>query len=292
VAIFLFAFHSVNLLKTKTISSKLRIEGSGELVITNIVPESVSVKLRGDEDDIINISGEDIITYIDLSEYAVKGTYRAPVQIIKSGMALNIDTLEISVEPVDITLRLDKTEERYIKVFPNISGTTAAGYELVSETVTPDQVKVGGPVSLIEKVTSITTEPLDISGRYGDFSLLLVLVKPNPLFTVYGGSTVEYSAVIRETSIEKDFSGIPISAVNMAESFDVKIIPETGGAKIRGGRSLLENFIADSLLTVDCSAIKDEGNFNLPVNVNAGESFTVLSYEPETVSVEITKRKK
>jgi YbbR domain-containing protein len=291
MAIFLFAFHSINLLKTKTISSRLEIEGHTELIITNIVPESVSVRLRGNENDIIDISGEDIITFIDLSPYSVKGTYRAPVQIIKNGRALNTSMLEISVEPVDIKLNLDKAAERYIKVFSNITGSVAPGYELVSGTITPDQVKVGGPASLLEKVTSIATEPLDVSGRYGDFSLMLNLVKPDPLFTIYGGSTVEYRAVVREASIEKDFSDIPVGAVNTEEDFDVKIIPETGSAKIRGSYSGMKSFVTDNLLTVDCSGIKSEGSFDLPVNVNIGESFTVSSYEPETVSVEITKRK-
>jgi hypothetical protein len=292
LAIFLFAFHNLNLLKTKVIASELKIEGALGKAITSAVPESVSVRLRGEEDDIAEISAADIITYIDLSGYTEKGEYRIPVQITKSGAALNADTLEISVEPVDIMIQLDKTAYKSVKILPDITGTAASGCDIVSESLTPDVATVEGPASQIENITSVSTEPFDISGRYNDFSVLLALLKPDPLFTVTSGSSVEYSAAVREAGIEREFSGIPITAVNLRGNFTAKITPESGDARLRGRYSLIKDFIpAGDLLTVDCSGITDEGSFVLPVSVRPDYPFTVSFFEPETVTVEVEVRK-
>jgi YbbR domain-containing protein len=292
LAIFLFAFHNLNLLKTKVISSALLIEGGAGLVITRSIPESVSLRLRGGDDDIAKISGTDIITYIDLSGYTEKGEYRVPVQIIKSGAALNVDTLEILVEPVDIMIQLDRAAYKSVKILPDITGKAAAGFDIVSHRLEPDTTVIEGPASLMENVTAISTEPLDISGRYSDFSVLLTLVNPAPLFTIKSGSQVQYSATVREAGIEKEFSDIPVKAVNLNETFTAKITPESGGVRLRGLHSSIETFVPGSdMLTVDCSEITDEGSFTLPVSAQPGASLTVSFYEPETVTVEIETRK-
>jgi YbbR domain-containing protein len=269
----------------------LQVEGAAGLIITRSISENVSVRLRGAVDDISEITAADIITYIDLSKYTEKGEYRVPVQIIKNGAALNVDSLEISVEPVDIMIQLDKMAYKTVKIVPNIIGTAVAGCDIVSENLTPDKVMIAGPASRMENVTSISTEKFDISGRYDDFSVLLALVKPAPLFTIMDGSAVRYSAMIQEAGSEKEFSDIPVTAVNLNETFTARLTPESGKIGLRGKYREIENFVpADNLLTVDCSDITEEGSFTLPVIVKPPVSLTVAFHEPETVTVEVEVR--
>jgi hypothetical protein len=284
-------FHNINLLKSRTISSKLQIEGHTNLVITNIVPENISVTLVGNEEDIIDISGEDIITFVDISDFTEKGTYRVPVQIIKTGDVLKIDTLEISVEPVDIRIQLDNMSKRLVTITPAISGSLAAGYDLVSENVEPSQIQIEGPETSIAGIDTITTVPFDISDRYSDFSTRLELVIPGQLFTIHGHSSVEYSAAIRPAYVSKYFSDISLKAANLNESFAAEIVPKTGGITLHGKYNDIENFVpVDDLLTVDCSEIKNTGNFELPVTVNADGLFEAAGYIPETAVVKVNKR--
>jgi YbbR domain-containing protein len=292
MAIFLFMFHNINLLKIKSISSKLQIETANNLIITNIIPESVNLKLRGNENDIAGISGSEIITFIDLSAYKEPGTYHVPVQIIKSGTALNVDPLEISVEPADISINLDKLAVKSVPVFPDISGKLASGYYIISEKIEPSEIQIEGPEAGINAISEIKTETFDISDRYNDFSLQIELVQPGPSFTFRGNPIVQYSAVVKETSIQKDFSDIYISAVNLNEAFTAKITPETGGITLRGAYAELNAFVPDNgALIVDCSSISEEGTFELNVTPEIGQPLTLYSYQPEKVTVEITKRK-
>ncbi|MDR0382662.1 MAG: hypothetical protein LBH50_01605 [Spirochaetaceae bacterium] len=279
------------MLKTKIFASELQIEGLSELVIASAIPESVSVKLRGDSDAIASVSASDIIAYIDLSEYYEKGTYRVPIQIIKGGATLDIEPLEITVEPFDIKLQLDKTVSKNVRILPNIIGAPAPGYGLISGSVTPDQATIEGPSSLMDSIAFIETEPLDISGRYSDFSLLLALVRPGQFFTILSGLTVEYSAKISEADIEKEFTGIHVSAANLNGNFTAKIVPESGSVKLRGNYDSVERFVPNSdTLFVDCSGIATEGSYNLPVNVKLAPPLTETYYGPESVTVTIERR--
>jgi YbbR domain-containing protein len=290
LAIFLFAFHNLNLLKTKSISSKLQIEGHTDMIITNIVPENVNVTLRGDEKTIDGISENDITTFIDLSPYTAKGSCRVPVKVIKSGAALNVDMLEISVEPVDIMLQFDNMAEKYITVSPAVSGSLAVGYDIVSEKLTPEQIKVKGPASMIPHINTITTEPFDISGRYTDFSVLLNIVNPGRLFTIDGGGAVEYSAKISPVYIEKEFSDIPLTALNLNETFTAKIEPETGSITLRGPYKDVMKFSNGAItLTVDCSGINSEGVFSRTVNIG-GYYTETPEYTPKEAELTITKQ--
>jgi YbbR domain-containing protein len=291
MAVFLFMFHSINLLKSKTISSKLEIDGHTNLIITNIVPESVSLTLVGEEKDIINITGDEIKTFIDISACTEKGSYRVPVQIIKTGDVLNINTLEISVEPVDIRIQLDNISGKLVGISPEITGSLADGYDIVSEEVKPPQIRIEGPDSLIDGIDSVKTMPLDISHRYSDFSILLEPVSPGPLFTIKEYGAVQYSAKIRPVYISKQFADIPLKAVNLDESFMAGITPDTGGVTLQGKYADIEELIpSEGLLTVDCSGIEDEGDFELPVTADPGESFKAADFIPKTVLVKITKR--
>jgi YbbR domain-containing protein len=290
LAIFLFAFHNLNLLKTKTISSQLHAEGYTDLILTSILPENVSVTLRGNERSLDGISEKDIITFIDLTPYTAKGSYRVPVKVIKSGASLNAEALEISVEPVDIMLQFDNTAEKHITISPTVSGSPAEGYDIVSEKLTPGQLKVEGPASLLSRINTITTEPVDISDRYNDFSVLLNIVSPGRLFTIHGGNTVEYSAKISPAYIAKKFSGITLTALNLNEAFAAKITPETGSVTLRGPYNDVIKFSNENIpLTADCSGIDDEGVFTLPVNIG-GDYAETPEYEPKEAEVTITKR--
>lgn len=290
MAIFLFAFHSINLLKTRTIASDLQIEGATGLIITNIIPERVSVRLRGVEKDIADISGGDIITYIDLSRYSVKGSHNVPIQVIKSGAALDVDPLEISVEPSDIQIRLDNKAAKRVKITPVVFGRPAEGFDLVSEAVSPDEALLEGPAMLIDKVSVITTESLDITNRYTDFSVMLPLVRPSPLFSIVGSSQVEYSAKIAPALVSKVFAGIPIAVRNLDGRFTASLAPEAAAIRISGSYAEAEGFVPpEEFLFVDCSGIEEVGRVELPVTFEFQGQSAALSVEPASVIVEVTE---
>jgi YbbR domain-containing protein len=96
-------------------------------------------------------------------------------------------------------------EEKYVAVQIDTQGELAEGFEIYSETVNPQRVRVRGPAAFLRSLISASTEPVDIAGRNGDFSVSQVPVDvSNPKATVLD-TVVDVSFRIGERRVERTF---------------------------------------------------------------------------------------
>lgn len=196
-ALILSVFHRMNTLESRFFSVPLQIEANEILVPANSYVRVVRVSMRGEPNSIYPILEEDIEAYIDLKKYANEGLYKAPVQFRKKGSALGVDPLEISIDPTEISLRLERKTSRSISVVPAIRGTVAQGYEMTGQSITPEAILAEGPRSNIENLYEFYTGTIDLDGRYGDFSVVVNIINDDPFVVVHGNRTIEYRASIR-----------------------------------------------------------------------------------------------
>ena len=73
----------------------------------------------------------------------------------------------VAFNPRIVLIRLDEVIERYVTVSPTFIGSTAAGYEISGVETTPSKVAVTGPKSVLSRVDSVGTVPIDINGLNG-----------------------------------------------------------------------------------------------------------------------------
>lgn len=206
-ALIITVFYRTNTLETRSITVPLIVEANGNLMPVSSFQETVKVSLRGEDNSIKSILEKDIEAYIDLSKYKNEGTYRIPVQIRKSGSALGVDPLEISVTPIEMQIMLELKESRNIPIYPVFKGTVAEGFEMTNQSINPAHLNAEGPRSALESQHEFTTETIDLEGRYNDFSILVNIVNSNPLIAIHGNKIIEYSASIRPIQREFDYPG-------------------------------------------------------------------------------------
>lgn len=210
-ALLISLFYKMNTLETRFISSPLRLESSKSLVPASSYPQTVKISLRGENKKISPILEEDIEAYIDLNKYSSEGAYRIPIQIRKKGSALGIEPLEITVEPVDVHVKLENKISRSIKITPSFRGFIAEGYEMTSETITPPSITAEGPRSNVEALQEFNTAVIDLEGRYEDFSVLINIINNDPLISLHGSRMIEYGGTIkriaRETYFDNEAAG-------------------------------------------------------------------------------------
>jgi len=196
-ALLLSIFHRMNTLETRFFSTPLRIEANDTLVPASSFTQVIRVSLRGEANSIFPVLEEDIETYIDLGRYTNEGLYRIPVQIRRKGSALGVEPLEVSVDPVEISVRLEQKIIRNINVTPVFQGNVAEGYELTSQSFFPEVVIAEGPRSGIEALYEFNTGTIDLNGRYEDFSTIVNILNNNPLIIIHGNRMLEYKGTIR-----------------------------------------------------------------------------------------------
>ena len=196
-ALILSVFHRMNNLESRFFSAPLGIEANGTLVPASSFTQVIRVSLRGEANSIYPILEDDIETYIDLGKYTNEGLYRIPVQIRRKGSALGVESLEVSVDPIEVSVRLEQKIIRNINVAPVFQGNVAEGYELISQSIVPATVIAEGPRSGIESLYEFNTGTIDLNGRYEDFSAIVNIINNDPLIVIHGNRTVEYNGTIR-----------------------------------------------------------------------------------------------
>ncbi|MDR2245620.1 MAG: hypothetical protein LBE17_02930 [Treponema sp.] len=288
LAVILFVFHRTSLLENRFFSAPLRIEKmSGNLVHASSYPRMVRVTLRGEANSIYPILEDDIDVYLDLSKYTAEGVYRVPVQVRREGTALGVDPLEISVDPPEVSIELDRKISKYVPLKPDIQGELAEGYELVSRTLTPTQVVVDGPLRRMSGLSELYTGVIDLGGRSEDFTVTVHIINRDPLLIIRGDGITEFRGLVRQYIMIRSFEGLSIGIRGLSGDFEGTVAVETGNIRIEGPQSEIESFEPGmDILYVDCSLITEGGVYTLPVQADIPQSFTLIgSVVPPSVDV-------
>ncbi len=271
-------------------SVPLEVRVSGNVVPGDAFENRVRVRLRGDEEQIFNVLEEHIIAYADFTDHDDEGVFRAPVEIIRSGTALDVEALEVTVEPANVTVTLEEKLARSLEVVPNISGFPPPGYELSDYRVSPTTVNVVGPKSRVEGLTQLLTEEISLAGRTSDFSERVRLARPDPLVEFPGGAIVDFRALIVETVVQTSFDGVEISIVDLDPELNVASSLPRGTIRVQGKQLDVES-VPDTRvgLFVDAGSIEAPGIYTLPVRPQIPGGILVLGIDPARVEITVVE---
>ena len=197
LALILFAFYRMSIMTIRAFSVPLAVETSSTLVPASSYPQDVRIQLRGEDDDVKSILEADIEAYVDFSRYETEGLYRAPVHTRRKGSALGVEPLEISVTPLEISVRLDLRIDKTLPLVADIRGDVASGFDLMSHLIFPMEVVVSGPAGVLENISEIKTNIIDLDGRRGDFIVEVNIASPSPFLALRGSGRAEFRGFIR-----------------------------------------------------------------------------------------------
>jgi YbbR domain-containing protein len=282
VALVLFLFYRIINLEERFVNVPLELAVPKNFTPAGNYPKKVRVTLRGSEEEIFRILEEDIEAVVDLTKYSSEGIYREAVKIAKRGTALSTDMLEITVDPMEVTVALERKMKKSLEVVPDITGFPAKGYELSQFFITPSTVEVEGPESQIADLESIPTEEIDISGKQEDFTVRVPLIIDEGITILSGESVVEFHGVIHERVILKTFENIDIVTLDLEPDLNVVSAPSSGTIQVQGTQNVLFDTDPGQLqLVVDCSGIASPGTYTLPVKPDAPIGLLILNYQPQ-----------
>ncbi|MDR2901192.1 MAG: hypothetical protein LBV20_06700 [Treponema sp.] len=288
LAIILFVFHQISTLVEESFSAPLRIESNGQLVPSNSYEESVRITLRSDERNLNAIDREDIEVYVDLMDMTNPGTYRIPIMVRKTGTTIGVDPLEIRVNPSEIEIDLDYNAAKSVTVTPNFRGSLDSGYEMVSYSLEPTQIEIEGPRSIIDSVTSLSTEYIELTGRRSNFATTSRILASDPLMRFQGSGVVEVQGFVQELIMVRNFDNLPITVTGLNNRFTARLNIDEGSVRVEGSQNALADYILwGTVLSLDCSNIETAGTVEIPVTVAVPPQFSLMRYEPMSVNVTI-----
>jgi YbbR domain-containing protein len=291
-AIMLFIFHNMSTMEERFFSVPLNVEARGNLVPSSSYPRMIRVTLRGDANSIFPILEDDIETYIDLGKYEVPGDYKAAVQIRKKGTALEVEPLEVGVDPMEISLSLDYKISKFVPLTASLRGSAGSGYVLSSHSLNPTQVIIDGPSGLISDISELYTDFIDLDGRNQDFTVMVNILNRDPLIVIRGNGVTEFHGFISRVIPVRNINDIPIRMMNLSPDLTGELDIRSGSVHLEGGsQEELDRFNPPiDFLSVDCSEITGPGTYILPVK--AAEVYTglILTAEPREVTILVNSR--
>jgi YbbR domain-containing protein len=288
-AVFLFVFNRMVNLEENVLTVPLEIRlHDGFSRATELVRNSVNVTIRGDKElEIRKITGDDIDVYADLSLFTKEDTYTAKLQYEKKGIAASLSPVSITLDPADITISIERTEQKSAKIEAVIKTTPPDGYDY-SYSLFPQNVLIAGPRSLVETIQSIKTEGIDLSGKTENFSLPVKLVSPNDLIILKDATKTEFQCIINMVIVEKIIE-VRIKPVDLNAGLRIDSrLPPFGNLDIKASPDFLDSFQQDSVsLALDCSNIKSAGRYVIRTKPIIPEGVVVVRYSPEELIVDV-----
>jgi hypothetical protein len=291
LAIILFVFHRMSSLEDRFFSVPLTVEVNSSLIPASSYTRMIRVSLRGDANSIYPILEDDIEAYIDLRNFESPGWYRAPVLIRKTGTALGVEPLEISVEPIEIPLELDRKISKYVPLTANLRGNVPSGYDLISHTLTPTQVVVDGPLTLLGNISELYTDFIDLDERNENFSVTVKILNRDPLIVIRGSGTTEFHGFIQRMVPVRNFTDLPISLRGLDENLEAELEVNSGSVRLDGDQNRLALFgPPPDFLYADCSTVTGSGTYTLPLKVDLPAGINLARQEPQSVILTVTPK--
>jgi YbbR domain-containing protein len=285
----LFIFHNFSSLSERFISVELHAVFADGLTAAQPYPHRVRVEIRGNDRSLSAAAEEDINAVADFSRFTEEGVYTTPVTIQKRGVLDGLDTIEIRVDPLEITLPVEKKLRKRVGVVPVFKGLPATGYRLEQYSVNPSGVDLEGPSGIVRTINSISTEDIDLSGKRESFSDRVRLVNENSLLAFPGGDTVDFRAQVLETMELKTVDGIAITLQGLSPDLYLNGEAPEGWITVQGGQASIETQREKIQLVVNCTDLSDPGTYTLPVKAVVPQGLTVAQFSPDHVTLVVQR---
>jgi hypothetical protein len=287
-AVILLLFHRVTALQERFFSVPLAVSTPAGLAVASSYPRTVRITLRGAEESIYPILEEDVEALVRLDGHTAPGNYRAEVKLNRKGTALNVEPLEIRVDPQEISFTLEPLVEKKVNVVADLRGAPAYGYESVSTSLSPSAVIVRGARSRVESVLSVPTEEIDLTGRTASFASKVKLLLPSALVRFAGDGAAEFRATIQEVIAGRSFPAVGITTEDLAARWAVKGTLPEGRVQVQGTQLSVDAVRPEQVrLVVDCSPVKRAGQYILHPRPEAPAGVTITDWSPREITIDV-----
>lgn len=288
VAILVFAFYRLNRLEDRYVSVPLVVSVGEEFVPSSPLPRTIRLTLRGEPNALVTVLEEDLRASLDLTHASGEGMLRAPVTIERRGSALGVDPLEITSDPAEIPVTLERKLHKTVPITPSFRGYLGPGYELSSFSLEPAEAEVAGPASAVERVIDLSTDPIELSGRGSDFQAEVRIFAKDPLVQVTGKGTATFSATILQSTDTRTFEGIPITVTDLAGGLALGDPLPTCTVRLRSSAAILKDFVLPAgALTLDLGQAAKPGIYTLPLDLRLPDGVALDSINPPAVTIRV-----
>ncbi len=208
---------------------------STQRMLTNEIPDEIRVTLRGSR-AVLNSVRRDGMPPIqmDLRDAAEPFYY-----FDQDELELPAGTAVVQLAPAAVPLTWVDRAERRLPVSPQMAGDLAPGHLRVGTTVEPASVTVRGAASEVNRLESIATQPVDLTGLgSGRHERQVALVALPDHVAYVDAVSVLVAVTIEEEEATRRLRDVEVAVIGSA---GVTVRPETVNVRLQGPRARIDD---------------------------------------------------
>lgn len=156
--------------------------------------------------------------------------------------------VEVRVQPERLWLKLARKVSGSLVVDPRFTGQPAAGHRIARVAVAPSEIQVRVPAKVFQSHSTVATEPIDLSGREGPFSVDRRLVPVLDDIPIPYTGTVRVQVDIEPEPGERQLDRVPIKIMYGPDwPYKVTLGVREVGLTLRGPRDVLDGLRPEDL---------------------------------------------
>jgi YbbR domain-containing protein len=282
----LYVSVSFDTLVEKTLPVKININGKvkdGYYAPQNYYINPTDVVVSGAAKFVDQVNS--VETTVDLKSAEKDLGFKLPLKALDSS-GKEVKNVDISPSYVDVSIAVKKikTVNINVKTKGNVSGDLA----LKSLQLVPDKVDIAGGDN-INDITSLDTEPLDLSTLTPNKTVVLKIIVPDGVILTNSDGTVKVKAIM-DKIIQKNFS-LDIGVKNLNDSYTAALNNQSVSLIISGPESKVNALTnADFNCYIDLNSIVTEGEHTVPVSLTIPDGITKISQNPQSVIASVKKK--
>lgn len=196
----------------------------------------------------------------------------------------------VAVDPALVEVHVEIEQETFsrpLPINPVTEGTLAEGYAITNVEVLPAIVTVSGSQAVIERLTQVDTEPIDIDGEDSTISRSVDLELAG--LEVQGGSSQVLVTITIEPQQGEVTIPVQVTVKNVPAGLTVLGVLPTVDVTLSGARpDLLDLAASDIVVSVDLDG-ETAGFKQYDVDVSAPVGIEVSSTDPSRVNITLAE---
>ena len=255
--------------------------------VGTVVPAATDVTVTGPESLVNRVDSVVLPIEIDNQSEDFEGTFVPQARDVEGNPVAEVAILPEAVTAVVPIVARGKT----VAVIAQVVGEPAAGYEVVSREVEPQTVVVDGPQEALEGLITVTTAPIDLSGRQGSVFQRVGIEELPPGVQVLqpSGGGVDVVVQINQRGQVQPIPSQQVETMNLGPGLVARIEPPELSVVVMASDAQLANLDGPDLsVRVNLDGL-GVGTHQVRPSVSVPANVQWLRTEPETVSVIITE---
>lgn len=229
---------------------------------------------------------------IDIAGQNGQIAIRAPVYAVTTdGNRLDSSTQNVNITPSIVEASLDvRSIGREVTILTSVTGSPAEGYEQRTSTTTPRTVTVAGPPAVLENLTFVETEPVDITGATQNVSVDVGLANlPDGVVLIEPASgLVSVIVQIQQQSVDQTLPGLPVAVTGLGPGLTATLTPAEVSIEISASSAQVPELVNGAVVvSVDTTGL-GPGTYSMTPRIIVPAGVEWDSAVPSTIQVTIT----